>query len=97
MKPTTVNLETKIQISFANPKFRMEDLAKITEAWSVGDYRIWFEMYVDLFENPYIEISASRSINHDGVNITKRWMEVCKHLEQDDIPDWLVEKAINIK
>ena len=94
MKSKVVNLEHTILRSLDEPDISNEDLEKISDAWSESGYRIWFELDIDLWGNPYIEISACRSIKHDGVDMTRRWMEVRKHLEQGDIPDWLVETAL---
>ena len=38
------NLEYRVEITPDYPDFKSEDLDKISEAWSLGDYRIWFEM-----------------------------------------------------
>lgn len=87
------NLEYRVEITPDYPDFKSEDLDKISEAWGLGDYRIWFEMD-DLWGNPHIVIEASREIDHVGVNITKHWLEIRKELEQGEIPDWLVKKAL---
>ena len=95
MKSKIVNLEHSISMRLNDlDKFRKEDLNKITEAWSLGDYRIWFEVYFDLLGNPLIEISAKRGLRHEGVDITRRWIEVRRHLELGDIPEWLVKAAL---
>lgn len=94
MKNKIVNLEYSVAITPDYTDFKSEDLEKISEAWSLGDYRIWFEMELDLWGNPHIVISASREVAHAGVNITKHWREIRKEFEQGEIPDWLVEEAL---
>ena len=94
MKNKIENLEYRVEITPDHPDFKSEDLEKISEAWSLGDYRIWFEMELDAWGNPHIVISACRSIGYTGVNITRRWLEIRKELEQGNIPDWLVEEAL---
>lgn len=88
------NLEYSVEITPNYPDFKSEDLDRISEAWSLGDYRIWFEADVDLLGNPYICILASRKIRHKGVNISRRWSEIRKELEQGNIPEWLVEEVL---
>lgn len=95
MKSKIANFEHSIFMQLNDlDKFRKEDLKKISDAWSESGYHIWFELYLDLWGNPFIEISAKRGLRHDGVDITRRWIEVRKHLEQGEIPDWLVEAAL---
>ena len=94
MKKKHANLEHGFTICKNCTGIDIGKLEIISEAWSLGDYRIWFETDVDAWGNPQITISASRQINHDGVNITRDWLEVRKQLEQGNIPDWLVETAL---
>lgn len=88
------NLEYRVEITPDYPDFKSEDLERISEAWGLGDYRIWFDMKEDFLENPYISISAYRGMGYTGVDITRRWLEIRKELEQGNIPDWLVEEAL---
>lgn len=94
MKNKIENLEYEVVITPENPIFKSEDLEKISKAWSLGDYRIWFDMKEDFLGGPYISISARRGLGHPGVDITRRWLEIRKELEQGNIPDWLVEEAL---
>lgn len=88
------NLEYRVEITPDYPDFKSEDLDKISEAWGLGDYRIWFEAFENLYGEPEIVISASRDIRHKGVNITHCWLEIRKQLENGEIPDKILEKAL---
>ena len=41
------NLEYRVEITPDYPDFKSEDLERISEAWGLGDYRIWFDMKED--------------------------------------------------
>lgn len=87
-------LEYSLHIRSESLDVEIEDLERISEAWGHGDYRIWFEAFENLYGEPEIVISASRDIRHKGVNITHCWLEIRKQLENGEIPDELLEKAL---
>lgn len=93
MKKRMTNMEYKIVVNSKKLILEPKDLDKISEAWGLGDYRIWFEMD-DSWGNPHIVIEASREVDHAGVNITRHWRDIRKAIEQGEIPDWLVEEAL---
>ena len=86
------NLEHEIVVNCNKPNIRSADLRKIDNAWATGDYRIWVEEYDDV-DGLELVISASRRCRNLGINITREWKEVMKHLENNIIPQWLKEKT----
>lgn len=87
------NLETVVHIR-ADGKLRPEELNRLNEAWSRGDYRLWFEFGYDYYGKMTLEISARRYGKNAGVDITRQWREVRQQLAVGEVPDWLIEEAL---
>lgn len=87
------SLETIVFIC-ADGKLSPKELNHLNEAWSRGDYRLWFDFSHNFCGEIAIVISARRYGKHEGVDITKQWREVRERLVVGEVPDWLIEKAL---
>ena len=70
MKNEIVNLEYRVEINLDSPDFKSEDLERISEAWGLGDYRIWFDMKEIFRKSIHFNISISWHGVY-GVDITR--------------------------
>lgn len=88
--------EHRAVLDLKHPKLMPSESKKITEAWSFG-YRILITAHTDFYDSAQIEISATRDIWQQGVNITARWQKIRTELEKGEIPDELMEEILKSK
>lgn len=90
-----VNREHCFRIDLQNIKIQKTDLDKIRRAWCLGDYEIGFDVECKS-DDISIRISATRGNQRRCSHIiTEQWLKVEKSLEQQEIPDFMVEMVLD--